>query len=158
MGVTAAKQNLSLTRMASTRPGHTAANQIKRVFIIWHSALSSKSLLRFPQPIPSLPDVCFFNKYLTTCKKEKSHNSLGADSERWASAGSGRALSWKRDLFLSQNIHDMMGVDIAPAGFGEGRVRAGIQPSLLFTGRTELPSGATILLQLTVWVLTVWAR
>lgn len=80
VGVTAAKQNLSSTRTASTSSGHMAANQIQRVFLIWHSALSSNSLLRFPQPISSLPDVWFFKKYLTTCKK-KSHNSLGADRQ-----------------------------------------------------------------------------
>lgn len=39
-------------------------------------------------------------------------------------------------------------VDTGPAGFGEGerRIRAEIQPSLLFRGRTEPPSGGTSLL------------
>jgi len=54
VGVTAAKENLSWTWTASTSPVHIAANQMQRAFLIWHSTLSSKSLFRFPQPIPSL--------------------------------------------------------------------------------------------------------
>lgn len=55
-------------------------------------------------------------------------------------------------------------VDTGPAGFGEGegRVRAEIQPSLLFRGRIEPPSGGTSLLYVTIWEpkrtqLPVWA-
>lgn len=54
--------------------------------------------------------------------------------------------------------------DTAPVGFGEGegRVRAGTQLSLLFTGRIEPPSGGNSLLQVTMWgpkrtQLPVWA-
>lgn len=59
----------------------------------------------------------------------------------------------KETLPYSCHKISMTQADTAPAGFGEGegRVRAGIQPSLLFTGRTEPPSGGTSLLQVTRW-------
>lgn len=69
-GETAAKQNLSSTQTASPGPGHMAANQVHQVFLVWHSVFSRKSLLTFPQPIPSLLDVCLFKTYLTRCKKK----------------------------------------------------------------------------------------
>lgn len=69
-GETAAKQNLSSTQTAFPGPGHMAANQVHQVFLVWHSVFSRKSLLTFPQPISSLPDVYLFTTYLTRCKKK----------------------------------------------------------------------------------------
>lgn len=50
VGGTATKQNQSLTQTASTSPGHVSANQIQQLFLIWHSALGSKSRSHFPNP------------------------------------------------------------------------------------------------------------
>lgn len=109
-GEPAAKQNLSSTQTASPSPGHMAANQVHQVFLVWHTMFSRKSLLTFPQPIPSLPDVCFFRTHLIRCKKKGTILWEHTDSEGWASAGSGRAVSCKRhsSLFLSQDIQDIL--------------------------------------------------
>lgn len=76
VGGSASKQNQSLTQTASTSPGHVEANQIQQLFLIWHSISGSKSLLRFPHPIPLLSDACFFKKYSFLRRQARDRNQL----------------------------------------------------------------------------------